>query len=581
MERSGIVRWLFIGLTVLLAVTFLPKLLGEKSAEHQPLKFDGTAVPAERKPEQLCDLWGERFHAQISTQGASLKHFYLGTAKYQPKGKAIDLSTTPDVELRRQLRFHFRNERFQPADDWQIDFDEVDYELVKAEPKSCEFVYRDAKVEVRRVVRATGRPYELEAEATLTNLSDRKLKHALTVHSDAWRTTHEVEGGMFRVSPFLTHVECISDGNKATRLRPPDFEPDQFKGEAFSGPLNAGDWSEIKQAPAYAAVSNAYFSHAIAPLTAPGGAKPTCQLQIEDRWDSAHFKSKSADKAGGSMYRARLAYPVVELEPKQSASYSVLSYIGPKERDLLAGVGGEKHDFTELIDLGFFSVIAKVLVGFLLKVHSVLPNWGLAIIILTITARVLLFPLAVPSIKSMIKMRELKPELDAITEKFKDDAQAKGLAQMELWRKHNVNPLKGCLPQLASMPVWFALYTTLQTAVELYNIPFLWFPDLSQPDRFFILPFIIGATNFAQQKIMPMQGDPMQQKMMLYFMPAMFTVFMLFLPAGLGVYMFTNGLLTIAQQQVVERYVRRQTEKSEAEKKSREIGVKIKEGASS
>ncbi len=165
-------------------------------------------------------------------------------------------------------------------------------------------------------------------------------------------------------------------------------------------------------------------------------------------------------------------------------------------------------------------------------------------------------------------MRELKPELDALNEKFKDDAQGKGLAQMELWRTHKVNPLKGCLPQLASMPVWFALYTTLQTAVELFNIPFLWFPDLSQPDRFFILPFIIGATNFAQQKIMPMQGDPMQQKMMLYFMPAMFTVFMLFLPAGLGVYMFSNGLLTIAQQQIVERYVRRQTIKLEAEKKA-------------
>ncbi len=205
--------------------------------------------------------------------------------------------------------------------------------------------------------------------------------------------------------------------------------------------------------------------------------------------------------------------------------------------------------------------------AFLLKVHSVIPNWGIAIIILTLTARVLLFPLAVPSIRSMVKMRELKPELDAITDKYKNDAQAKGLAQMELWRKHNINPLKGCLPQLASMPVWFALYTTLQTAVELYNIPFLWFPDLSQPDRFYILPFIIGGTSFLQQKLLPMQGDPTQQKMMLYFMPAMFTVFMLFLPSGLGVYMFTNGLLTIAQQQIVERHVKRQTAR-EAEKKT-------------
>jgi YidC/Oxa1 family membrane protein insertase len=118
--------------------------------------------------------------------------------------------------------------------------------------------------------------------------------------------------------------------------------------------------------------------------------------------------------------------------------------------------------------------------------------------------------------------------------------------------------MKGCLPQLASMPVWFALYTTLQTAVELYNIPFLWFPDLSRSDPYYILPFIIGATYYAQQKLMPMQaGDPMQQKMMTYIMPGMFTVFMLFLPAGLGIYMFTNSLLGIAQQQIVERHVKK------------------------
>lgn len=117
--------------------------------------------------------------------------------------------------------------------------------------------------------------------------------------------------------------------------------------------------------------------------------------------------------------------------------------------------------------------------------------------------------------------------------------------------------MKGCLPQLISMPVWFALYTTLQTAVELYNIPFLWFPDLSEPDPYYALPFVIGGVFFVQQKLMPMQGDPAQQKMMLYFMPIMFTVFMLFLPAGLGVYMLTNSLLGIGQQQLVEIHAKR------------------------
>jgi YidC/Oxa1 family membrane protein insertase len=277
-----------------------------------------------------------------------------------------------------------------------------------------------------------------------------------------------------------------------------------------------------------------------------------------------HFKDGNpSDPASGSFYRARVAYPVRSLEPGQSARYVELSYIGPKERSSLAQAGSGSHRFLELIDLGFFSIIAEVLVAFLLKVYSIVPNWGIAIIVLTVTARILLFPLSWPSIRNMIRMRELKPEMDALNEKFKSDPQAKGLAQMELWRKHKVNPLKGCLPQLASMPVWLALYTTLQTAVELYNIPFLWFPDLSDSDPYFVLPVVIGATYFLQQKLMPMQGgDPAQQKMMMYFMPAMFTVFMLFLPSGLGVYMFTNSVLAIVQQQIVERQVKRSSAKA-------------------
>jgi len=248
----------------------------------------------------------------------------------------------------------------------------------------------------------------------------------------------------------------------------------------------------------------------------------------------------------------------VELAPGESREYVALGYAGPKERTCLTLAGGGQHRLIELIDLGFFTAIAKVLVSFLLGVYRVIPNWGIAIITLTVTARILLFPLTIPSIKSMIKMRELQPEIDALNAKFKDDPQQKGLAQMELWRKHNVNPLKGCLPQFASMPVWFALYTTLQTAVELYNIPFLWFPDLSGPDPLYILPFVIGGTSFIQQRMMPMTGgDPAQQKMMLYFMPLMFTAFMLFLPSGLGVYMFTNGVLGIVQQQAVQWHLKR------------------------
>jgi len=152
--------------------------------------------------------------------------------------------------------------------------------------------------------------------------------------------------------------------------------------------------------------------------------------------------------------------------------------------------------------------------------------------------------------------------------------QAKNLAMMELYKKRGVNPLGGCLPQLVQMPVWFAMYTTLQTAVEMYHTRFLWFADLSAPDQLFgalhipligftmpalgPLPFILGAFMILQQRIVPQQGmDPMQQKLMTYIMPAVFMVMMLFLPAALGVYMLTNSVLGIVQQLLVEKFAPR------------------------
>jgi YidC/Oxa1 family membrane protein insertase len=559
MERGNLGRWLLIAAGIFLLIQFWPSLFGGGQKHGQPIapiESTPSALPPTRAPETLCDLWGDRFHAQLTTRGASLKHFQLTTAKYTRQGKPTDISTTPDQELYQQLRFEYANQ-LEASPDRQVDFDSMDWTLVKSDGKSCEFSYGDDKVELTKQIKLTSRPYELDVTATVKNRASRALKHAVTVHSDAWRYQHEVHAGSFRQSPLVTQIECIGADEKTKRLTVADFEPKDFEDTALF-PRNSrdnGSWYEDARRPAVAAVSNAYFTHTLVPLSA-STKDPVCQAQIQERYNPA-LGGLDKDPNGGALYRVRLAYPVTSLEPGQTATYSLTSYAGPMERALLANAAGGNRKLDQLIDLGYFSPIAKILVAFLLKVHSVIGNWGVAIMILTITARTLLFPLTLPSIKSMIKMRELKPEIDAMNEKFKDDAQAKGLAQMELWRKHNVNPLKGCLPQLASMPVWFALYRTLQTAVELYNIPFLWFPDLSSADPLYILPFVIGGTSFLQQRLMPPQGDPAQQKMMQYFMPAMFTVFMLFLPAGLGVYMFTNGVLGILQQQGVEWHARR------------------------
>ena len=477
---------------------------------------------------------------------------------------AEDPAAPGEHEFRQQLFSQWRNRTVDaPADvAWNVDFDSVDYQLQSSDASGCEFVYRDEKVEVDKWVRTTSRPYELEIEHRITNLDSTARRHAFAIDTVAWRRTEEVKGKMFRVSPYVTSVECVPESGEPLRLTPDAFEPDDFSDEKEYVVRRPWGWYQSKSPPDIAAVSNAYFTHGLAPLEGTG--KPVCQLLIENRFVGGN----KSDPASGSYYRARIAYPLATLQQGASARYLTLTYVGPKERAVLAAAGGGQHHFLELINLGFFSWIAKFLVAFLLKVHGVVPSWGLAIIVLTVTARLLLFPLSLPSVRNMVRMRELKPEMDALNQKYKDDAQAKGLAQMELWRKHKVNPLKGCLPQFASMPVWFALYTTLQTAVELYNIPFLWFPDLSARDPYFVLPVIIGGTYFLQQKLMPMQGgDPAQQKMMRYFMPGMFTVFMLFLPSGLGVYMFTNSLLAIGQQQAVEWQVRRASARAKVAEK--------------
>jgi YidC/Oxa1 family membrane protein insertase len=578
MQGGGFLRVALIAIAGFLAYRFLIGDSG-KPAPIQPVAIERQVVPPVRAPYQYCDIATDYFHARLTSRGAALSRFELQKPKYQKHNAPIDLSTTPHPgvavgsprvedpsapglhEFRQQLFSQWRNPSIPaPADtSWNIDFDSVDYLVESSTPSSCTFVYRDAKVEIRKQVRATERPYELEVAHEIKNLDSTEHSHAFAIDTVAWWRNADVKGALFSVSPFVTHVECgPTDGSKALRLLPDAFDPDDFKDTDRFEVMKPQGWY-VARAPAdIAAVSNAYFTQGLATVSAPDQAK--CELLIEH-----HFKDGNhSDPASGSFYRARLAYPLKKLAAGESARYVELSYIGPKERSILAQTAGGQHHFLELIDLGFFSVIAKVLVAFLLKVHSVIPNWGIAIIMLTVTARVLLFPLQWPSIRNMVRMRELKPEMDALNEKFKSDPQAKGLAQMELWRKHKVNPLKGCLPQLASMPVWLALYTTLQTAVELYNIPFLWFPDLSAPDPYFVLPIIIGGTYFLQQKLMPMQGgDPAQQKMMMYFMPAMFTVFMLFLPSGLGVYMFTNSVLAIVQQQIVERQVK----KSSSQKK--------------
>ncbi len=559
MDRSTIVRWVVIAVAVIVFWKWgMPLLSGKGGGSAQNVPAETYTSAPDFTPDvidpltgdqketwspkegELCTVRGGRFEATLSTRGAALTHFKLLDPRYAGSESA-DMSTTPDIERWRSLRTQFRADG---AND-QVKFDRFNWKLEALGGTGCKFMYEDEGVKIVKTITASSRPFELDVETAVTNLSDSTKKHRLSIGAFAYRLNEEVKGSLGRQSPFITELSCAR-GKDVERKG-----ADDFKEGWFSQPL----------VDRYAAVSNTYFAQAIIPNDG-GGDKPECDL-LSEQWFGAN--QKADDDKAGHVFHALVQYPARQLETNQTATYKQIAFFGPKERDVLGAAAGSRG-LGDLINLGFFTVVAKVLVGFLIWIHSHLTfgNWGIAIILMTIFVRTVLFPLTWKSIKSTVAMRRLKPEIDALNAKFKDDAQAKNMAMMQLWRTHKVNPLGGCLPQLVQMPVWFAMYTTLQTAVEMYHTKFLWFTDLSAPDKFYILPLVLGGFMILQQRIVPQQGmDPMQAKMMTWLLPIIFTVMMLFLPAALGVYMLTNSILGIVQQLAVEKFAPRSGPKND------------------
>ncbi len=233
---------------------------------------------------------------------------------------------------------------------------------------------------------------------------------------------------------------------------------------------------------------------------------------------------------------------------------SMKLFQGPKQLDLLRQEG---RSLDSAVDYGvvtnLFAFFARILLYVMRVLESVVHNWGLAIILLTLLVKLILYPLTAKSMQSMNEMRRLQPEIEKLKAKFGQDKEKLNQATMQMYQQHKVNPLGGCLPMLLQMPIWFALYATLQTSVELYREPFLWLADLTRYDPYYILPLLMGGSSFLMQKLSPQPADNAQAKMLLYFMPIFFTFIMLKLPAGLTLYILVNNLLSIAQQQWLMR----------------------------
>lgn len=273
---------------------------------------------------------------------------------------------------------------------------------------------------------------------------------------------------------------------------------------------------------------------------------------IPDAAETNKYYSKVVDSEYGKRYVMGMTSTKKKVAPAETVEFKTGIYIGPKILDRLEAIA---PGLGLAVDFGMLTIISKPMYIALDWIHNIVGNWGWAIIILTIGLKMLFFPLANASYKSMAKMKKVMPEVQKLKEKYGDDRQRIAKEQMALFSKNKVNPAAGCLPMLIQMPVFMGLYWALLESVQLRQAPFtLWINDLSIADPYYILPVIMGASMFLQQKLNPPPADPMQAKMM-QMMPIMFSVFFFFLPVGLVLYSVTNNTLSIIQQYVITKRI--------------------------
>lgn len=326
-------------------------------------------------------------------------------------------------------------------------------------------------------------------------------------------------------------------------------------GSAFKGGMFGSEKliinSDSEDPLQFAGVTNQFFATVLQPLDpAPASAwgKPSLVELVKNQ------KPVSSVSAG-------LRFPAKTLAPNENQSFNYRIFIGPKHNNLLRKM--EKHwgeGWGDVMQYGWFWFVSRPLNFLLNFYHNLIDSisaawsWGLAIILLTITVRIFIWPLHAKSTRTMKRMSKLKPEMDKLKEKYADDPNKLNTETMGLYRKYGINPLGGCLPMLIQIPIFFGFYRMLQYAVELRGQGFLWVDDLSQPDTMGhiagvpinLLPVVMAISSFLQLKMTPMTGDKLQQRIMM-FMPLMFFFFCYNFASALALYWTTQNIFSIGQ----------------------------------
>jgi len=482
-----------------------------------------TAAPAAAKAEQVV-VSTDVLRLTFDTTGAQLIRAEL--LKYptsgQPNKPTVLLDRSPELTYVVQSGLvGAPNGQSFPNHQTPFRLVSTDHEL-KGDSLQVVFEADSGGLKVTKTYTLHRGRYDIDVQHSLANTSDAPLAPSLYLQLERDGNDPADTSSFYHT---FTGVAVYS-------------EQDKFQKITFSD-IAKGKGSYIKQADnGWLAVVQHYFATAWVP---PQGKQRTNELlQVQP-----------------NLYAARSIEAVGTVQPGAAAQVDSRLWVGPQDQKAMAAVA---PGLELVVDYGWLTIIAKPLFSLLTWLHSLLGNWGWAIVALTVIIKAVFFPLAAASYRSMARMKQVAPRLQALKEKYGDDRQKLNQAMMEMYRTEKINPLGGCLPMVVQIPVFIALYWVLLASVEMRGAPWiLWVHDLSVRDPYFILPAVMMATMFLQIKLNPTPPDPIQAKVMMI-MPLVFGGMMFFFPAGLVLYWCVNNTLSIAQQWTITRNLQRKAE---------------------
>ena len=487
----------------------------DRTPAPTPAVGSPSAAAGANHPEKQVELTTAEERFVFSSLGGTLLHAQLRAAKFFDRPD--DPSTGHDLVRMADpkdaaLRTTFPSSGFQSPPDgaWEVRRPAPDTVIFAADSGPMH-------IEKRYIVDATR--YRLHLDVTLSNRGDQAIDDHLVVSIPGRQDPNKRGGGFFSGSTASVSSMLCEVDDKLER-RPID--------KLAKNPIDK------LGAVLWVASDEKFFLFAAVPYPESPAAERGC----------------AAKSTGDGAGEVSLSFAERTVPPHGTIDYAFAIFAGPKDISDLDQVrpGNQDVKLDQAVDVSL-AILSRPILSLLKFFHGFTHNWGVAIILLTLFIKAVTFYPTQKSLLSAKKMQKLAPKMNAIRKKYENDRQRQSVETMNLYKAHGVSPFGGCLPSLIQMPIWIALYSTLNYAVELYRAPFiLHIHDLTAKDPYYITPLMMGSVMFLQMRMSPSGADQQQQQMMSMMMPVMFTAFSLFLPSGLAIYMLTSYLIGIFQQ---------------------------------